>query len=254
MDFALLNASIQASHFPPEDPWLAGYPISYYYFGYLMMGFLSQLTGIASNVSYNLSISLVPALAAAGVFGITHNLVRLSGGRQGMALGCGTIACVLLLIIGNLEGVVELIHSRGWGSEAFWAWVGVKGLEGGGSGGSVFPDQYLWWWRATRVIDTVMDGRSLDYTITEFPMFSFLLGRPASTCYESPLQFACSVGITTLLRIIRQAGTWMAAWTPGPSRSSGDHSWVSRLHQRMGLPRNGRTIWGSNSGQGLPIH
>ena len=176
MDFALLNASIQAVHFPPEDPWLAGYPISYYYFGYLMMGFLSQLTGIASNVSYNLSISLVPALAAAGVFGITHNLVRLSGGRPGAALGCGMIACVLLLVIGNLEGAVELVHSLGWGSEAFWAWVGVKGLEGGGSGGSVLPDQYLWWWRATRVIDTVVDGRSLDYTITEFPMFSFLLG------------------------------------------------------------------------------
>ena len=176
MDFALLNASIQASYFPPEDPWLSGYPISYYYFGYLMMGFLAQVTGIASNVSYNLSISLVSALAAAGVFGLTHNLVRLSGGRPGTALGCGMIACVLLLVIGNLEGVVELIHSLGWGDEAFWAWVGVKGLEGGGSGGSVLPDQYLWWWRATRVIDTVVDGRSLDYTITEFPMFSFLLG------------------------------------------------------------------------------
>ena len=176
MDFALLNALIQASYFPPEDPWLSGFPISYYYFGYLIMGFLSQLTGIASNVSYNLSISLVPALAAAGVFGLTHNLVRLSGGRLGTALGCGTIACVLLLVIGNLEGVVELVHSHRWGNEEFWAWIGIKGLEGGGSGGGVFPDQYLWWWRATRVIDTVVDGRSLDYTITEFPMFSFLLG------------------------------------------------------------------------------
>ena len=176
MDFALLNASIQASYFPPEDPWLSGYPISYYYFGYLIMGFLTQLTGIASNVSYNLSISLVPALVAAGVFGLTHNLVRLAGGRPRTALGCGMIACVLLLVIGNLEGVVELVHSLGWGSEEFWAWAGVKGLEGGGPGGSVFPDQYLWWWRATRVIDTVVDGQSLDYTITEFPMFSFLLG------------------------------------------------------------------------------
>ena len=176
MDFGLLNASIQANYFPPEDPWLSGYPISYYYFGYLMMGFLAQMTGIVSNVSYNLSISLVPALAAAGVFGLTHNLVRLSRGRMGTALGCGMIACILLLVIGNLEGVVELIHSLGWGGEEFWAWVGVKGLEGGWSGGSVFPDQYLWWWRATRVIDTVVDGRSLDYTITEFPMFSFLLG------------------------------------------------------------------------------
>ena len=40
----------------------------------------------------------------------------------------------------------------------------------------LFPDTNWWWWRATRVIDTVRDGVSLDYTITEFPFFSFLLG------------------------------------------------------------------------------
>ena len=176
MDFALLNASVQARYFPPEDPWLAGYPISYYYFGHMMMGFLTQITGIATNVSYNLSISLVPALAAAGVFGLTSNLVRLSGAGPATAMGFGLMACMLLLVIGNLEGVLEFFHSSGWGTEEFWAWVAVKGLDGGGSGGGVFPDQFLWWWRATRVIDTLSDGRSLDYTITEFPMFSFLLG------------------------------------------------------------------------------
>ena len=176
MDFAFLNASVHASHLPPEDPWLSGYPISYYYFGHFMMGFLTQLTGITTNVSYNLSISLVPAMAAAGAFGLTLNLVRLSGGTVRAALATGMTATVLLLVIGNLEGVMEWVHSMGWGSDGFWAWVGIKGLEGGGSGDGGFPGDYLWWWRATRVIDTLVDGNSLDYTITEFPMFSFLLG------------------------------------------------------------------------------
>ncbi len=37
MDFAFLNAILQSRYFPPEDPWLAGHPISYYYFGHFMM-------------------------------------------------------------------------------------------------------------------------------------------------------------------------------------------------------------------------
>ena len=87
------------------------------------------------------------------------------------------MAPLLLILTGNLEGGLELIHSLGWGSEGFWQWVGIKGLEGAhGRISSFFPDQYWWWWRATRVIDTLSDGVSLDYTITEFPFFSFLLG------------------------------------------------------------------------------
>ena len=34
----------------------------------------------------------------------------------------------------------------------------------------------MWWWRATRVISTFEDGALADYTIHEFPFFSFLLG------------------------------------------------------------------------------
>ena len=176
MDFAFLNATAHATHFPPEDPWLSGHPISYYYFGHFMMGFLTQFTGITTNITYNLSISLVPAMAATGVFGLTQSLVRLSGGGVRAALGTGVLASGLLLVIGNLEGVLEWVNAMGWGSEGFWAWVGIKGLEGSVSSTGGFPDQYLWWWRATRVIDTLVDGKSIDYTITEFPMFSFLLG------------------------------------------------------------------------------
>ena len=52
-----------------------------------------------------------------------------------------------------------------------------KRLDGSAAGaGGWFPGEPWWWWRATRVIDTVREGQSLDYTITEFPLFSFALG------------------------------------------------------------------------------
>ncbi len=176
MDFAFLNGVLQASHFPPEDPWLAGHSISYYYFGHFAMALLTKLTGIASSISYNLSLALVPALAATATFGIVYNLLRLSRGRRRTAVSYGVLGAVLLLVIGNLEGALEFVHLRGWGSEGFWQWVGIKGLDGASTGQGLFPDGHLWWWRATRVIDTLSGGQSLDYTITEFPLFSFVLG------------------------------------------------------------------------------
>ena len=176
MDFAFLNAVLQSRFFPVEDPWLAGHSISYYYFGHFTMAFLTQLTGIASSTAYNLSVSLVPAMAAIGAFGLVNNLIRLSGGSRLAALGFGLIGPALLLLAGNLEGALEFMHAQGWGGDGFWAWAGVKGLEASGTGSSPFPNDFWWWWRATRVIDTLADGQSLDYTITEFPLFSFLLG------------------------------------------------------------------------------
>ncbi len=177
MDFAFLNSILMSTHFPPEDPWLGGHSISYYYFGHFMMASLTKLTAIPSNISYNLSISLIPALVGAGAFSLMYNLIRLSGARVRTAILFALAAPVFIVIIGNLEGVLEFIHARGWGSDGFWEWVSIKGLDTAQSGDpSIFPRDYLWWWRATRVIDTVANGVSLDYTITEFPFFSFLLG------------------------------------------------------------------------------
>ena len=177
MDFGFLNAVLYSDSFLPEDPWLAGHSVSYYYFGHLMMAFLVKLTGVASPIGYNLAVATIPALLAAGTFTLVYALVRLSGGSRTHACIFGIIAPFLLILTGNLEGGLELIHSLGWGGEGFWQWVGIKGLEGGpGRVSSFFPDQHWWWWRATRVIDTLSNGASLDYTITEFPFFSFLLG------------------------------------------------------------------------------
>ena len=196
MDFGFINAVLQSRFFPPEDPWLSGHSISYYYFGHFMMAFLVKLTAVPSSVGYNLAVSLVPALVAIGSFGLLYNLVRLSGGSLRAGLGFGLAAPALVMLIGNLEGALEFVHARGWGGSGFWGWVGIDGLEGSAAGtvdtvwswqgadgagmGAVtsgaFPDGPNWWWHATRVINTFDNGRQLDYTITEFPMFSFLLG------------------------------------------------------------------------------
>jgi YYY domain-containing protein len=83
---------------------------------------------------------------------------------------------VLLLLVSNLEGVLEFVRLREWGTTSFWSWIGIKDL-GPVDVSSWRPTDYLWWWRGSRVIDTLnAQGGSLDFTITEFPFFSFILG------------------------------------------------------------------------------
>jgi YYY domain-containing protein len=88
MDYALFNAIRQSDSFPPHDPWLAGYSINYYYFGYLLMAAVANLSGLAPAVAYNLSLALIFALTALGAAGIVYNLIGLTqpamlGGRVG---------------------------------------------------------------------------------------------------------------------------------------------------------------------------
>jgi YYY domain-containing protein len=174
MDFAFLNGILRSDYFPPNDPWLSGYSISYYYFGYLMMATLTKLTGIAPGVAFNLSLALIFALTTIGAFSIVYNLVKMSWGGMRAAIGFGLVAAGFLVILANLEGVLELFHAHGLGSDGFWSWVGIKDLDNPYHSASWYPTDHWWWWRSTRVIDTLSNGVSLDYTITEFPLFSFL--------------------------------------------------------------------------------
>ena len=192
MDFAMMNAALRSTAFPPQDPWLSGYTLNYYYFGYLIMGALTQLGGTQAAVGYNLALAFVFAATCVGAWGLVTNLVSLHVGHgQGSAsisrsaLAYGALGALLVLGIANLEGALELVRAHGGGSQGFWTWVSIKkgtGLLGVSplnapyQSATWYPSENWWWWRATRVIDTVVDGQSKDYTITEFPFFSFLLG------------------------------------------------------------------------------
>ena len=178
MDFMLLNSTASAILGTPEDSWLRGEGISYYYFGYWNFALLSKLTGIVTSVTYNLSLALVPAMAAMGMYGLVFNLVRAAQGKLRSAVFAGLGAALLLVFLANLEGVLEFMRASGIGSPGLWSWVAVEGLTA--SAGSVteqwWPTENWWWWRATRVISSFDAGIQTDYTIHEFPAFSYVLG------------------------------------------------------------------------------
>lgn len=188
MELAFINGILRSETFPPQDPWLSGYAISYYYFGYLMTAILAKLSGINGSMAHNLMTALVFGLGAIGSYGILFNLLSQSKivNRQSQ-IANSLLAPLFLLLISNFEALLEVLHRRGIGwiknpvtgewSGAFWTWLDMKELsqqpiEPLGW----LPDRYLWWWRASRVIqDYDMLGGHRE-VIDEFPFFSFLLG------------------------------------------------------------------------------
>ena len=56
MELAFINAIMRSPTFPPSDPWLSGYAISYYYFGYVLVALLAKLTALPGAVAFNLGL------------------------------------------------------------------------------------------------------------------------------------------------------------------------------------------------------
>src|SRR3989338_1739603 len=59
MDMAFFNASALANYFPPLDPWRAGEPINYYYYGHYIFALVSRLSGIPTNFGYTFTLGLI---------------------------------------------------------------------------------------------------------------------------------------------------------------------------------------------------
>ena len=59
MDFSILNILVRTRALPPSDPWFAGAPLRYYFFGHEMIAFLSLVTGISTRYTFNLAFGWI---------------------------------------------------------------------------------------------------------------------------------------------------------------------------------------------------
>ncbi len=255
MDLMFVNAATRASHFPPQDPWLSGHTVAYYYFGYLIVAMTGRLAGVQPEVAYNLGIAMIAALALVGAAGIAYNLIRMheavvepepgpgpigggapkirlsdvpsllvaqrsrrmaqppatepppvAGAAPANAAGApvavppspvpaaaGSAAParprlswrapvfalaggLMLVVMGNLVGLLQFMSAYGIGSSGFYKWIDVQGLTSGIAKHSWYPSAYFGFFNASRIypLDNALPDKGR--VITEFPMFSFILG------------------------------------------------------------------------------
>jgi len=119
MDAAILSALMRGDAMPPGDPWLAGEPINYYFFGFLPFAALGRAVGAAPALVFNLATATVPALAA----GCALSLGWLLAGRR---LG-GVLAAGLAQLTGTLGVLFHPALLTRPDFHAFWATSRVIG-------------------------------------------------------------------------------------------------------------------------------
>ncbi|MBI2331763.1 MAG: hypothetical protein HYU84_06335 [Chloroflexi bacterium] len=205
MELMFINSILRSETFPPQDAWLSGYAISYYYFGYVLTAMLARLSEVNGSIAHNLMTSLIFALGAVGSFGIVYNLLISSRfthqseasprdasdqprivNRKSEIVNA-LLAPLFLLLVSNFEALLEVLHRAGIGwvknpdtqvwTGPFWTWLDMKELSQPPIEPLGWePNRYLWWWRASRVIQDYDINGGFREAIDEFPFFSFLLG------------------------------------------------------------------------------
>jgi YYY domain-containing protein len=193
MDIAFLSAIQRSETFPPNDPWMSGFAISYYYFGYLMAAVLGNLSGVSSGTAFSLMLALLFALAGVGTFGVTYSLVRARASAhrrkkigqltsRRVAAAVALLAVIFVIVLGNLQApLIEVPYETRTASAgylSFWDQDQRDVPRVTPAPTSLDRWEGWWWFRAARVIrDRDLGGTPIGASpIDEFPAFSFVLG------------------------------------------------------------------------------
>ena len=232
MDFAYLNAVVRSVSFPPYDPWFSGGRMNYYYFGFVLVSTLIELTRIVPWVAYNLAIPTFAALTGHAVYGIVSNWL-IAGGRPAHgARMAGVLAAVLAVISGNLFQVRFIAEKLGevamradsvFRSSPLDEVPGFRSLRLALQGarqviegqGSLDVQTGHWYWNASRVIDHLPGEAE---PITEFPFFTFVYGDLHAHMMAMPIaMLALAIALSWALPVLQD------------HERTGSASWLARL-------------------------
>jgi YYY domain-containing protein len=168
MDFAFINGILASPSMPPQDPWLSGGSISYYYFGYLIVAVMSRVSQVSSGEAFNLAIAMIWALSALGAFSLVYALTR----RYRYSF----LSAAALVFLGNLDFLHRIIQSYQFGDLRIPYYNSPSNGAVTGLGTAwdfaINPLQHGWdYFQASRI----MVVSNTDKMINEFPSFSFFL-------------------------------------------------------------------------------
>src|SRR5579884_489547 len=173
MDEGFLSAIMRSPHFPPNDMWLSGYPINYYYYAHYTIALLAKLIGQSPSIAFNTGICVFFGLTAVNLFGVTCNIVAWARTYRRPFRGANTGSTRRsflrrkrsaeenqalfpsmrgTMIYGFLTMLMGLVLGNLASTQQWWQQHGD------------LPPFY--WFNVTRVVTN---------TINEFPAFSFLL-------------------------------------------------------------------------------
>jgi YYY domain-containing protein len=229
MDLMFMSSIMRSESFPPNDGWMAGYAISYYYFGYLIAAMLGMMSGANSTLTFSMTIVLTVALTGQAAYAVAYNMVQASKPterrRAFSAQITGLLATFCVVFMGNYQApLIELPYQARALPEAyfqFWdtqerdeypEYAAARANGAPLESVELIPNDmldpanrglWLWWFRASRVLqDRDLSGLPIGIQpIDEFPQFSFLLADSHPHVMALPYVLLCiGLALNVLLR------------------------------------------------------
>lgn len=133
MEFAHINAILRTPYFPAFDPWFSGGILNYYYYGEYLVAFLIKLTGIPSEIAFNLAQPTMMGLAASAMYSVVVAISHRFSRNRVDPLVAGGAGVVIFCLMGNLVSAWELIKTLP-DRPAFtfdWTWNASRAVDGG---------------------------------------------------------------------------------------------------------------------------
>ncbi|MHB1452989.1 MAG: DUF2298 domain-containing protein [Saccharofermentanales bacterium] len=195
MDYGFMMSMMRTDFLPAKDMWFSAGNINYYYFGQYIYTFMTKLSGLHPDVTYNLSMAATFALTLSLSFALCYMLLE-TGMKKGLklfaaapALG-GAIGSFFVTIGGNshaffygshFNSVTQtLVKAPGykllkylWDKGLLVKWQpAAEDLVGKTDTNGIVIDSF-WFANSTRFIG--YNPTTHDKTIHEFPYYSFLV-------------------------------------------------------------------------------
>jgi YYY domain-containing protein len=148
-DLMMLSSTMKTESMPPNDAWLAGETINYYYAGYVPWAAIGKMIGTTPAIAYNLALASIFGSTVLVAIGVAANVVGRFFSLT-LARVAGALAAMFLVFMATPWSTFTAIDHRDTIWNLHW---------------------YDFLWDATRQLDG--GGQP---AITEFPSFSFQLG------------------------------------------------------------------------------
>ena len=173
MDYGFIMSMLRNGSLPARDMWLSGYSINYYYFGQYIWSVVIKLSGVDSGVGYTLAMCSATAIPCGMSFAIGKYLIEASSGKgftdnKLVKYVAGLATGLAVSLWGNSHSFFYDEESFGNGLlNVFKNW----GIDVGRTDRFFYPDstRYIGW-------NPEVTANGGDYTIEEFPFYSYLVG------------------------------------------------------------------------------
>ena len=173
MDYGFIMSMLRSDTLPANDMWLAGNSINYYYFGQFMWALVIKCSFIKTSVAYNIAMCTATALPFAMTFSFGTMLIETATqhGFHDSPIPkylAGILTGSAVSIWGNSH---SFFYDPGASGHGLLPLFQKMGFPVGETDAFFYPD-------STRYIghNPVVTINGGDYTIEEFPFYSYLIG------------------------------------------------------------------------------